>query len=84
MNVLMDLPTTIGVLGFAFLLFAYILALFGKLKQDSFGFDSLNIIGALLLFYYTYKENVAVFSALTLAWAMIAVVNMAKLMMKKR
>ncbi|MCX8146948.1 MAG: hypothetical protein N3D84_00585 [Candidatus Woesearchaeota archaeon] len=81
--IITDTPTMIGVFGFAFLLVAYILALFGKLKLNSLPFDLLNIIGALLLFYYTYKEGALIFSALVLVWAIIAVINMSKLIIRK-
>ena len=79
----MEITIVLGVAGFALLLLAYVMALFGRLKQDSWTFDILNIVGAILLAYYTYKENAIIFSVLLLAWAFVAVLNMIKLVMKK-
>lgn len=77
------IPMAVGLIGLAILLLIYILSLFGKVSQDSWKFDILNFAGALCLVYYTYVEGAVFFSVLLLVWAMMAVINMVKLAVKK-
>lgn len=83
MSIQMDFPMMLGVAGFALMLLAYIFALFGSLRVDSLVFDITNFVGAMLLVYYTYHVGAYSFSVLLLVWAVIAVVNMIKLAVKK-
>ncbi|MCX6707988.1 MAG: hypothetical protein NT001_07720 [Candidatus Woesearchaeota archaeon] len=77
------MPMMIGLMGLAILLLAYALSLFGAISQDSWKFDILNFTGALCLAYYTYVAGAIFFSVLLLVWAMMAVINMVKMVVKK-
>jgi hypothetical protein len=77
------IPMMIGLIGLAILLLGYTLSLFGKVNQDSWKFDILNIIGSLMLVYYTYVADQIFFSILLLIWEIISVVNMIKMAVKK-
>ncbi|MBU0536648.1 MAG: hypothetical protein KKE20_06790 [Nanoarchaeota archaeon] len=74
----MELDMIVGLTGLAALLLGYLFALFGKMNQDSWSFNILNILGGLSLTYYTFKEEVYSFSVLLFAWAFVSIINMVR------
>lgn len=62
----------IGTAGAAFLLAAFALEKFGILKNDSFPYDVLNLVGAGLLTWYAFLLNSWPFIILEGIWALVA------------
>ncbi|PIN87252.1 hypothetical protein COV19_00590 [Candidatus Woesearchaeota archaeon CG10_big_fil_rev_8_21_14_0_10_44_13] len=66
----------IGVLGFILLLIAYILSLFAVLDQESFYFNMLNFIGAIMMAYYIKGYDNFTITLLPMIWAFVALCYM--------
>lgn len=61
-----------GIVGFALLFIMYVFCLFGKISQESKLFNAVNVIGALMIAYYSYKVDRWFITMLPLLWALIS------------
>jgi len=74
----------LGVMGFAILLLAYILSLFAVIDQESFYFNALNFIGAVLLAYYVSRYGYLSITMLPAIWAIVAFCYMCSCLGKRK
>ncbi len=65
-----------GFLGMVFLLVAFALNFLKKIKTESKIYSILNIIGSMLLEYYSYLLNSTPFIILQSIWGLFAVYNL--------
>lgn len=69
----------IGWIGSFALILAYALNSYQKIKSDSYGFLSLNLVGALCLIAYTAFYSVYANTFLNIVWVIIAIPALIKL-----
>lgn len=66
----------LGVSGFGLLLIAYILSLFAVIDQESFCFNIMNFVGAMMLAYYVNEHGNFMITLLPTIWAVVALYYM--------
>lgn len=74
---IINLTLMIGTIGMLFLLTAFVLNLFKKVRQNSAIYNVLNIIGGGLLTYYAYALNSLPFLILEAIWTILAICKLA-------
>lgn len=74
----------VGSVGVVLLLLAFFLTLFSLLGQDSLLYIVMNVVGASLSCYASYLINYVPFVILEGAWAAVAMLGLAKLVIIKR
>lgn len=70
---------TLGSVGLLLLLIAFYLNVTKKIVRNTFIYNGLNLIGALLLVYYAFALNSRIFVLLESIWAFISVYFLLKL-----
>jgi hypothetical protein len=78
----MTLTDWIGTLGVAMLLFAYFLQLTNKISKDGFTYILLNISGSLVACIASIMLDYIPFIVLELAWALVSIFALLKLVRK--
>ncbi len=73
---------TIGWYGTFVVILAYILVSFGYVSSSAFSYQLLNLMGALGILYITIKKKVYQSASVNLIWGIIAVIAMARMLIK--
>lgn len=81
MNILIEI---LGWLGSIMVLAAYGLNSYQKIKSDSWYFLSLNIVGGIFLIIYTVAKGAYANTFINVAWVVIAIPAMIKLLTKAK
>lgn len=68
----MDLNTTLGVIGMALILLAFILSQMGEWEDTELRYDLTNLIGSGLMVYYAYTLDSIPFLILNAVWALVS------------
>jgi hypothetical protein len=71
-------------LGLGCLLLGFLLNTLHKIGRDSFFYHGLNLVGGLILAYYSWCINSTPFIILQLIWASVALWGVIKLLHKKK
>ena len=79
----MTLTDWTGFIGVAILLLAYILILTNKIKQESFLYINLNLIGAAIALIASILLNYWPFIILEAAWTLVSAYGLVSMMKKK-
>lgn len=77
-----DLTTIVGVFGASIILIVFVLNQINKLKNDSFLYDFLNLIGSILLMIYAILLTSYPFLILNLVWALVSLKDVVKYFLK--
>lgn len=77
-----DLTTIVGVFGASIILIVFVLNQINKLKNDSFLYDFLNLIGSILLMIYAILLTSYPFLILNLVWALVSLKDVVKYFFK--
>ena len=80
----MDPSTAIGSLGVALLLLAFALNLAGRLPQDGTAYALLNLLGAAVAAYASWRIAFLPFVVLEGTWAAVAAVALARSLRRSR
>jgi len=81
----MDYTLILGLIGTAFILVAFILDEFYKVfNQNTVRYNLFNIIGSLLLVYYSLVFRAWPFVVLNGVWLIVAMIKLIKILKKKK
>lgn len=70
--------STLGILGAAIILYAFLMNQTGRWKPTDFFYDLLNFIGSAILIFYSFFEGVYPFAILNTVWALVSLKDIAK------
>lgn len=73
----------ISIVGMVILLFAYVMNLVGKMKQDTIIYNFLNALACAILLIYSIKMKSIAFIILQIVWGMSGLITMIRLMVKR-
>ena len=74
---MLTLPDIIGWIGALAILYAYFMVSSGKLMNNSYHFQSANILGAVCLAYHTYYNHAYASTVVNIIWIGIAFYSLA-------
>ena len=74
----MSIPDSINSIGVSFILIAFFLLTFKKVKPQSLGYNLLNLIGAALACYGSYLIKAIPFVVLEAIWCLVAIYGLIK------
>ena len=74
----MDNITTLGVIGAAIILIAFLLNQFGRWSNESQSYDLANTLGSALLMYYSYLLGSWPFLILNTVWFLVSLRDVLK------
>lgn len=80
----MDPITLLGVTGAALILLGFSMNQLGKWSVDSLWYDSINLLGGLLLLSYSLLIGSVPFAILNLVWIAVALKDVVTALLKRR
>ena len=74
----------IGIIGGLFILIAFLYASSGRWNGKSFWYEFNNLVGSILLLYYTIQKTAYINILLNLVWGIVAIVSLKRIITRRR